>query len=63
MSAVEIEGCLFDPSRQVRGRGAGIYGRGIETFVAQQLRQLDQLTRMLTQPGEREGMPPMSLAT
>lgn len=56
MSTVEIEWCLFDTARQIGCRGARIDSGGVETFMAQQLRQLDQLAGMLAQPGKRESM-------
>jgi hypothetical protein len=56
MSAVEIEWRLFNASRQIGDRSTGVDSGGVETFMAQQLRQLDQLARMPAQPGKRESM-------
>src|SRR3954452_14460356 len=55
-SAIEIERGLFDVPGEILGRGAGVDGGGIEAFVAEQLGQFDQLARMLTQPGQGEGV-------
>jgi hypothetical protein len=55
-SAVQIEWCLFETTSQIGSRGAGVDRGGVEAFMAQQLRQLDQPARMLAQPGEREGV-------
>jgi hypothetical protein len=46
MSAVEIEWRLFNASRQIGGRGTGVDSGGVETFMAQQLRQLDQSSQV-----------------
>ena len=55
-SAIKVERGLFDGAGKFIGRRAGVDGGGVEAFVSEQLGQFDKLTRMLTQPGQGEGV-------